>query len=147
MPSHKIFVDIGAYTGDTIIQAMRKYPDFDLFVGFEPDPKLFAEGKKRMGFSKRIVFRKECVSDYSGKIGLFFDNRDYEEEFGGIGNSLFATKEGCDSEPKLVDFTEGMEEIPSCYYEFALRYPKDGELFQGFVAASADKIFESTHNK
>lgn len=35
--------------------------------------------------------------------------------------------------------------VPTCYYEFAKRYPKpSGELFQGFVAASADKIFEST---
>ncbi len=35
--------------------------------------------------------------------------------------------------------------IPSCYYEFARRYPlPDGSLFQGFVPASADKIFEST---
>lgn len=43
-------------------------------------------------------------------------------------------------------FTDGEHEIPSCYYEFAYRYPlKDGNLFQGFVTASADKIFESTH--
>jgi len=36
-------------------------------------------------------------------------------------------------------------ELPSCYYEFAKRYPlPSGELFQGFVPASADKIFEST---
>ena len=35
--------------------------------------------------------------------------------------------------------------VPSCYYEFAKRYPQDnGELFEGFVPASADKIFEST---
>ena len=32
--------------------------------------------------------------------------------------------------------------VPSCYYEFARRYPlPNGELFQGFVPASADKIF------
>lgn len=38
-----------------------------------------------------------------------------------------------------------VEEIPTCYYEFAKRYPDaEGELYQGFVAASADKIFEST---
>lgn len=37
------------------------------------------------------------------------------------------------------------EEIPTCYYEFAKRYhDDDGQLYQGFVAASADKIFEST---
>lgn len=47
-----------------------------------------------------------------------------------------------------VQFLEGVYEIPSCYYEFAKRYPmKNGELFQGFVATSADKIFESTNLK
>ena len=46
----------------------------------------------------------------------------------------------------LVQFTDGEASLPSCFYEFALRYPKpDGELYTGFVAASADKIFESTN--
>jgi hypothetical protein len=45
----------------------------------------------------------------------------------------------------LVDFVEGTYEIPSCYYEFARRYPdSDGKLYSGFIAKSADKIFEST---
>lgn len=47
-----------------------------------------------------------------------------------------------------VEFTFAggqVEKIPSCYYEFAKRYHgNDGTLYQGFVAASADKIFEST---
>ena len=33
--------------------------------------------------------------------------------------------------------------IPGCYYEFALRHNN----FDGFIAGSADKIFESTDNK
>jgi len=46
----------------------------------------------------------------------------------------------------LVEFTDKSLEIPSCFYEFAKRYPKpDGQLYTGFVAASADKIFESTN--
>ncbi len=45
-----------------------------------------------------------------------------------------------------VQFSDREETIPSCFYEFARRYPKaDGELYSGFVAASADKIFESTN--
>ena len=45
-----------------------------------------------------------------------------------------------------VEFSDGDKEIPSCFYEFAYRYAKpDGELYTGFVAASADKIFESTN--
>ncbi len=45
-----------------------------------------------------------------------------------------------------VEFADGEFRIPTCYYEFALRYPDaDGNLYQGFVTTSADKIFESTH--
>jgi hypothetical protein len=44
-----------------------------------------------------------------------------------------------------VEFSEGIYRIPKCYYEFALRYPdENGKLFSGFIARSADKIFEST---
>lgn len=44
-----------------------------------------------------------------------------------------------------VNFIEGRYTVPSCYYEFALRYPQaDGTLYQGFIASSANKIFEST---
>lgn len=50
--------------------------------------------------------------------------------------------------PVEVQFTDGAHKIPACYYEFARRYPKaDGKLFQGFIAQSADKIFESTDKK
>lgn len=46
-----------------------------------------------------------------------------------------------------VTFEDGKLTIPACYYEFAKRYPlQDGKLYQGFVAASADKIFESTRH-
>ena len=44
-----------------------------------------------------------------------------------------------------VTFIEGVEMIPGGFYEFAKRYVMaNGEIYTGFVAASADKIFEST---
>ena len=44
-----------------------------------------------------------------------------------------------------VKFSEGVYKVPLCYYEFAKRYnDSDGKLFSGFIAGSADKIFEST---
>jgi hypothetical protein len=46
---------------------------------------------------------------------------------------------------KDVEFDKGIFSIPSVYYEFAKRYPdSSGELYGGFIAKSADKIFEST---
>jgi hypothetical protein len=45
-----------------------------------------------------------------------------------------------------IRFTEGEFEVPCCYYEFAQRFPdKSGKLYSGFIAKSADKIFESTN--
>ncbi len=45
-----------------------------------------------------------------------------------------------------VKFNDVSADIPSCFYEFAERFEMtDGNLYQGFVAASADKIFESTN--
>ena len=44
-----------------------------------------------------------------------------------------------------LKFKQGTFEVLNSYYEFARRYPKDdGQFYQGFIAASADKIFEST---
>ena len=44
-----------------------------------------------------------------------------------------------------VAFADARAQIPSVYYEFARRYAlPSGELFHGFVPASADRIFEST---
>lgn len=44
-----------------------------------------------------------------------------------------------------VEFADGTFVVPGCYYEFAMRHRgPDGKLFSGFVAQSADKIFEST---
>jgi hypothetical protein len=41
-----------------------------------------------------------------------------------------------------VEFSDAEHTIPGCFYEFAKRYPQNnGRLYQGFIAASADKIF------
>jgi hypothetical protein len=50
------------------------------------------------------------------------------------------------AEIQRVEFTGGVHEIPSCFYEFTLRYNRpDGTQYSGFIAANADKIFESTN--
>lgn len=56
-------------------------------------------------------------------------------------SSTMASKVNC-------EFSDSTQEIPCCYYEFARRYEQpDGMMFRGFIAQSADKIFESTDNK
>ncbi|MEZ9924386.1 DUF1338 domain-containing protein [Vibrio breoganii] len=46
-----------------------------------------------------------------------------------------------------VVFSDGVQSVPGGFYEFAKRYEMSaGNLYQGFVEASADKIFESTNH-
>lgn len=50
------------------------------------------------------------------------------------------------AEIKPLAFTDGVHEIPACFYEFTLRYnDENGNQYSGFIAANADKIFESTN--
>lgn len=44
-----------------------------------------------------------------------------------------------------VSFVDEEHLIPGCYYEFAERFEMpNGKIYSGFIASSADKIFEST---
>lgn len=64
---------------------------------------------------------------------------------GGSHESLEQSSLMADYAP--VPFLDETATIPCCYVEFAKRFPlPNGKLYQGFVAASADKIFESTHH-
>lgn len=83
------------------------------------------------------------------KVNQFLKNKgfllnDSEGEIKGTPQELLeqsSTKAGIID----IEFKEGVYSIPSCYYEFARRYPdSNGKLYSGFIAKSADKIFEST---
>lgn len=62
------------------------------------------------------------------------------------GPSVFLAQSSIMADRAEVDFIGVKKTIPSCFYEFAQRFQQpDGRLYQGFVEASADKIFESTN--
>ena len=62
------------------------------------------------------------------------------------GKDVFLAQSSTMADKASVDMAGESVTIPSCFYEFAQRYElPDGNLYQGFVAASADKIFESTN--
>lgn len=64
------------------------------------------------------------------------------------GPDVYLSQSATIADKVLVEFVEGSYSIPSCFYEFALRHElPSGELYGGFVAGNADKIFESTHSQ
>ena len=61
--------------------------------------------------------------------------------------AIFLEQSSTLADKVTVEFSDGVNTIPGCYYEFARRYPlPDGRLYQGFVEKSADKIFQSTNH-
>ncbi|NMH60029.1 DUF1338 domain-containing protein [Alteromonas ponticola] len=64
------------------------------------------------------------------------------------GEAVHLAQSSIMADRQVVTFGNEEKEIPSCFYEFAQRYAMpNGKLYQGFVAESADKIFESTNSK
>lgn len=70
------------------------------------------------------------------------------------GGEIKGSKEDCllQSSTLASDVRVKLKEseyvLPGCYYEFAERFKMpDGQLFNGFITKSADKIFESTNVK
>lgn len=62
---------------------------------------------------------------------------------------VFLEQSSTKADKMRMEFAAGdHHQITTCYYEFAKRYKDNkGNLFQGFVASSADKIFESTDRR
>ena len=84
------------------------------------------------------------------KLNHFIKSNDYVlnssgGEVKGTPQELLEQSSTMASEVNL-QFADGVYATPGCYYEFAKRYPMtNGNLYQGFIAKSADKIFESTN--
>ncbi|MBL4716277.1 MAG: DUF1338 domain-containing protein [Bacteroidia bacterium] len=82
------------------------------------------------------------VNEYLKENGFHLNT--YGGEIKGSKEKLLEQSSTLASKVK-VGFSEGLYEIPGCYYEFARRHVnKLGEQFNGFIADSANKIFEST---
>lgn len=61
------------------------------------------------------------------------------------GKDVLLAQSSTMADPVPCKFIDGTYIIPGCFYEFAQRYNgAEGKRYHGFVAASADKIFEST---
>ena len=89
----------------------------------------------------------ECIDTVNTAIkeGGFKLNNSGGEVKGNV--DVFLEQSSTLADSIKVKFSDAEVEIPSCFYEFAKRHPMPcGNLYTGFVAASADKIFESTNN-
>ncbi len=66
------FADIGAYTGDTLIEAVQTYPNLKRAACFEPDPKTFKKLEKTAStLQADVSLFNAAASDENIKVNLF----------------------------------------------------------------------------
>ncbi len=97
----KIFIDLGAYNGDTINKAIKRYADVDAFIAFEPDPVTFKDLQHNV--PKRVICHNAAASDKNGTTNLYICPT------GAMDHALISTKITVSSEfieVEEIDFSE-----------------------------------------
>jgi hypothetical protein len=84
------------------------------------------------------------VNDFVKKHGYLMNTASGSEIYGTAADLLEQSATRAEIIP--FEFSDGNHEVPACFYEFTKRYPdREGKIYSGFIAANADKIFESTN--
>ncbi len=129
-------------------------------VSYPTYEKLLSESEYA-GWMSAFGFRANHFTVYFNPLKTFKDLQEFNEFIKKSGYKLntsggeikgspqeFLEQSSTLAHPVEVKFADCTRTIPGCYYEFAQRYKlPDGKIFTGFVAQSADKIFESTDNR
>ena len=76
----EVFIDCGAFDGDTVDKFLKHCPDFRKIVAFEPFPKTFEILKKKHGNNPKITLINACVSDKNGKAQFSSDEFSYSSK-------------------------------------------------------------------
>ncbi len=68
LSSGEIFVDVGAFDGDTTEEFCTRYPDYEKVYIFEPSKSNIAKARERLHRFLRLEFIPEGVSDVAGVL-------------------------------------------------------------------------------
>lgn len=98
----KVFIDLGAFTGDTIASAKEWYPGFDKYYAFEPLPEHFLKLQEAYGACPEVELINAAADKSDGHATLFRG-----DSVGQSGGSL-CQKSNCLTEGALDVRTLGL---------------------------------------
>ncbi|KKR46301.1 MAG: Glycosyl transferase family 2 domain-containing protein [Parcubacteria group bacterium GW2011_GWC1_40_13] len=139
----KVFIDLGAYDGDTIEKALKLYSDFDFFYAFEPYlPNLEKLRQKFKGNKKIIIFDKAAAT-HDGKANFFLHKDIGKRKDADEGSTLEKTKNNIDVsnsiEVDTVDFSKFILENFKDSDEIILKIDIEGSEYDLLEKMIADK--------
>ena len=72
----EVFIDCGAFTGDTINPFMRRCKKYERIIAFEPGSGSFEKLKRKYGANPKITLINAGVYDRDGEVMFFYDEKD-----------------------------------------------------------------------
>jgi FkbM family methyltransferase len=78
----EVFVDCGAFTGDTVDQFIKRCPGYGRIVAFEPDPESFGKLKKKHGGNEKITLINAGAYEKEGEITFDAQGNGYSKFVG-----------------------------------------------------------------
>ncbi len=86
----KYYIDLGTYDGKLLKKSISIFSDFDIYIGFEPVPKLYKKTLKRFRDNPSVFIINSAVSTFDGKNIKFY--MDHETRDLGRGSTLLEDK-------------------------------------------------------
>lgn len=65
---HQVLVDCGAYDGDTVMEFIKSYGEYDKIYAYEPDPDNYEKIKENLAQYQNITAFNRAVSDSEGEM-------------------------------------------------------------------------------
>jgi len=146
----KVFIDLGAYQGDTLDKAINIFRDADRFYAFEAFEPSFRELCCKFGQNDKVILIQKAASDKNSIIRLFLDAS------GDQGHSLYSSKNNVSSsfvEVVSLDFSRFIIDNFSKSDEIILKVNIEGAEYDLFDKMIRDgsinylgRIFCEWHN-
>jgi len=148
----RVFIDLGAFTGDTLEIALKRYKGFDRFYAFEPLVKNFEILKKKFGDRENVYLVNAAADTEARKAKFYLGN-----EWGDEGGSLCDNKTTCFKDKfenvTCLDFSKFVTENFSLKDKIILKVDIEGkeyDLFKYMIKENSisyiDKIYCEWHN-
>ena len=128
----KIFIDLGAYNGDTLKGALKLYKNFDIFYAFEPLPENFEKLDKTFGNAARVVLLNAAADVEEGEKKFYLANNSKK-----LGGSLCSDKSNC-----FKDKTELVKTVDISKFIMDKFTPKDKIILKMDVEGKEYDILE-----
>ena len=69
----EVFLDLGAYTGDTALKFIRQHPRYERIIAVEPDIKNFKKCKENLKIYKNVEVVNACIDEHCGERFFLMD--------------------------------------------------------------------------